>query len=324
MGPQIVGTTYPARRMHVRSYLPTDGPAVDALLDARLAADGREPLSEHKAMRIGTADALQLVVEIGGMVVAYAIAAHHDAGEGHSAVEIVVTPDESDPTALVAVLGAEVRRLVPFGEVLTLWGWRPYEKAAAGRQRWPEARRLLEMKVPLPVPGEPVPPPECVVIDVFRRGRDEDAWIAANAAAFADHPENGSVDRADLEVRMEQPWFDPDGFLMAWEGRRLLGSCWTKVHPGGVGEIYIIGVIPAAQGRGLGRALLRAGLDDLAHRQGATQGMLYVAGDDHRALALYRRMGFETAFALSEFAIPASNASGPVEDQPKGWRQEGQ
>jgi mycothiol synthase len=58
-----------------------------------------------------------------------------------------------------------------------------------------------------------------------------------------------------------------------------------------VGEIYIIGVQPEHQGRGLGRALVVAGLDHLA-AVGAKTGMLYVDHTSRGAMLLYEDLGF--------------------------------
>ena len=91
---------------------------------------------------------------------------------------------------------------------------------------------------------------------------------------------------------MAQPWFDPDGFFVAWDGSEIAGSCWTKLHENGLGEIYIIGVVPGFEGRGLGRALLGRGLDHLHRARHVTTAMLYVEDDNHRATKLYSRLGF--------------------------------
>ncbi|MHB1711938.1 MAG: GNAT family N-acetyltransferase, partial [Acidimicrobiales bacterium] len=50
-------------------------------------------------------------------------------------------------------------------------------------------------------------------------------------------------------------------------------------------------VDPEYRGRGLGRAMTRAGLDKLAH-SGLRVGMLYVDAANPAALSLYRSMGF--------------------------------
>ena len=46
----------------------------------------------------------------------------------------------------------------------------------------------------------------------------------------------------------------------------LLGFHWTKVHSADLGEVYVVGVDPAAQGRGLGATLTLVGLHHLAER----------------------------------------------------------
>ena len=67
---------------------------------------------------------------------------------------------------------------------------------------------------------------------------------------------------SDLRARMAEDWFDPAGFLLAErpDGGGLLGFHWTKIHPRtgshpSIGEVYVVGVTPQAQGTGLGKAL---------------------------------------------------------------------
>ncbi|RRR99413.1 mycothiol synthase [Glycomyces terrestris] len=125
----------------------------------------------------------------------------------------------------------------------------------------------------------------------FRTGRDEAEWLRVNAAAFADHPEQGRWTAADLRARQEESWFDPDGLLVAEDADGMLGFHWTKVE-GGVGEVYVLGVDPRAQGTGLGRTLTLAGLAHLA-AHGIRQVDLYADESNTKAVALYRKQGFE-------------------------------
>ena len=142
--------------------------------------------------------------------------------------------------------------------------------------------------------------PAGVRIRSFRPGSDEDAWLAVNARAFADHPEQGRITRADLTARMGESWFDPAGFLLAERDEpgegvpsagQVVGFHWTKQHPGRLGEVYVIGVDPDAAGGGLGKALLYAGLRHL-RSAGDTEVELYVESDHPTALGLYRGAGF--------------------------------
>ncbi|WP_069816757.1 mycothiol synthase [Streptomyces sp. TP-A0874] len=137
--------------------------------------------------------------------------------------------------------------------------------------------------------------PEGVTVRTFRPGEDDEAWLAANAAAFAHHPEQGSLTQQDLDARKAEPWFDPLGFFLAVrEDGRLVGFHWTKVHAGeGLGEVYVLGVDPQAQGGGLGKALTAIGLRHLASR-GLPTAMLYVDADNAPAVKVYEGLGFTT------------------------------
>jgi len=153
------------------------------------------------------------------------------------------------------------------------------------------ARRLDVLRRPLPLPHS-VPP---VPTRPFVVGVDEAAWLEVNRRAFVALPDQGHWDLPALTARERLSWFDPDGFLLHEEDGRLAGFCWTKLHRHGdaapVGEIYVIGVDPAFQRRGLGRALLQAGCDYL-YGAGARSVMLYVDGANAAAQSLYWSAGF--------------------------------
>ncbi|MGH3752691.1 MAG: ribosomal protein S18-alanine N-acetyltransferase [Pseudonocardiaceae bacterium] len=80
---------------------------------------------------------------------------------------------------------------------------------------------------------------------------------------------------------------DGHHYLIAREDCSLLGYA-GLAQAGGEAEIHTLAVDPAHQGRGIGRALLRALLD---HAAGATV-FLEVRTDNEPAIQLYRSEGF--------------------------------
>ena len=197
------------------------------------------------------------------------------------------------------------------GRPVQMWAHGPHPGAArlAAATGFVPVRELAWLRRPLSGPDAPdlpdAPSPDGFTIRTFRPGHDDDAWLAVNAEAFADHPEQGRWTRKDLDARLGAAWFDPAGFFVAErDGHpgRLVGFHWTKVHegevrgdePGPMGEIYVLGVAPEAQGVGLAKALAVAGLRYLRDR-GLRSVMLYVEADNTAAVGLYTRLGFTHA-----------------------------
>ncbi len=167
-------------------------------------------------------------------------------------------------------------------------------------------RELLQLRVPLPVDGPRWP--GGMLVRPFQVGHDEAAFVAVNNRAFAGHPEQGGWTELVVRARETEPWFDPSGFVLAFAADVLAGFCWTKVHPAdpprepaAMGEIYVIGVDPAFQGTGLGRALVAGGLQSLAER-GLKLGMLYVDSANRAAVGLYHALGFQEHLRHVAFA----------------------
>ena len=76
----------------------------------------------------------------------------------------------------------------------------------------------------------------------------------------------------------------------------------------------MVGVDPAEQGSGLGRALTLAGLHHLRDR-GVAQAMLYVDEDNVPAIRMYEALGFARARIDAMYRrrhVPAASRAGPA------------
>jgi mycothiol synthase len=180
-------------------------------------------------------------------------------------------------------------------------------------------RELIQMRRSLHGVAAPAVP-DGVRIRTYAGSADDPELLRVNNAAFAAHPEQGGWTATDLAERRAEAWFDPDGLFLAFDERTdaLLGFHWTKVHPEqpGLGEVYVVGVDPSAQGSGLGGLLTSVGVAFLARQlAGAAHPtvMLYVESDNIAALHTYRRLGFvqhsiDTAYALVTVGTSAGAA----------------
>lgn len=262
------------------------------VIDRATEADGRRPLSDQlwlDLVRGGRSGACAVLArDVTGRPIGYA---QGSPGNEALTVQIVL-----DPEYRCVELGAELLRALAGGQPDTDVVWwvvdpDEHHHRIAESLGWRPARRLLQMRRSLPA-GRPAE----LDTRAFRPGVDDEAWLAVNNRAFEGHGEQGSWTLDDLQQRIAEDWFDPEGFRILTEAERIIGFCWTKVHADldpPEGEIYVIGVDPEAHGRGLGTQLTLAGLDHLVDR-GIRIGMLYVDADNAAAVRLYERLGFTT------------------------------
>ena len=306
-----------------------DVEAVHELVDEVTASDGTAPLSEHVLLHLprgGDQQVRNVLVRERGTVLAYAHLDITDPVEGSSA-ELAVAPGARGRglgRALVEALLAQS----PDGR-LRLWAHGDAQPAAglAAALSFRRSRVLFQMRRPLSTPLPPVVLPDGVELRTFEVGRDEKAWTELNNLAFADHPDQGGWGLEEIELRENEPWFDPQGFFLAERDGRLVGSHWTKVHGGHggdephehgpadqehgaehehsphehpshehhdhppIGEVYVVAVHPDEQGRGLGPALTLTGLHHLRDR-GLASVLLYVDESNTAAVRVYERLGF--------------------------------
>jgi mycothiol synthase len=283
---------------------------LDSLTEKSRRIDGQPPFSDQSLVDLVAGRRTLITAAIDGRPAAAAIMTTdaNPTGSTPTEAELVVDPD-----ARHRGLGGQLlRQLIDAapGELL-IWahGDHPDARALAARLGFTPVRELLQLRAAVPTaagadsggPGS-TGPNSAGTMSAFRPGIDDAEWLALNARSFVDHPEQGSLQQADLDARVAEGWFDPDDFLVARdESGSMVGFCWLKVEDA-IGEFYAVGVDPGLQGVGLGRRLVNAGLTRLAER-GIRVASLYVEGDNARAVALYRSVGFDSHSIDIQYAL---------------------
>lgn len=291
---------------------------VRRFLDAVEAADGVAAVGEQVILRLkarrGVVDQIEpvqadvgsehfIVRDAGGDLAGYAHLDTTGADAGDPLVaELAVDPGHRGQGIGARLIEALLERAeLPVdggagavGESLRIWshGEHPAALRLAQRYGLTPVRELWQMGRDLASePAEPVLP-HGVAIRAFHVGVDEEAVVRINRRAFSWHPEQGAMTEGDLRAKEREGWFDPAGFLLAVDSAdHVLGFHWTKVHPDGTGEVYVVGVDPDTHGNGLGTALTLAGLRYL-RGVGCAEVILYVEADNAAAIKVYQRLGF--------------------------------
>ncbi|MGQ4419528.1 mycothiol synthase, partial [Streptomyces sp. SAS_269] len=192
----------PSRSLETRSALdPDQAEAVLGLLAEAARVDGQQPVSEQGRLQLrgGPREGVShLLLTAGGELVGYGQLEDTDPVEAPAA-ELVVHPAHRGHGHGRA-LGSAM--LAASGKRLRVWAHGGHSAARHLAQVLGLTlfRELRQMRRPLtdPEPPEPVLP-EGVSVRAFVPGKDDAAWLAVNAAAFAHHPEQGSLTQRDLD-----------------------------------------------------------------------------------------------------------------------------
>ncbi|MDO4898601.1 MAG: mycothiol synthase [Rothia sp. (in: high G+C Gram-positive bacteria)] len=295
------------------------------------AFDGAQPFSEQtlvearKAARGDLGNFRLLATESDGVPVGFAALVREEAGW---LLEAAVAPSARE-RGLGSALVAEVLSADDI-ELLSAWvhsGSDASSPAIVSAQKLAkrfgfEAQRELyklglalteQVRTGVLAAAEAQPLPAGLTLTTFTP-QDGAGWAAANAAAFAHHPEQGRLTVADLEQRIGSAWFRAEGFFLAKdEGGQIAGSHWTKIpvnQEGALeGEVYAVGVTPGWQGKGLGKALTLAGMAYLASTKyepgkALERIVLYVDAENTAAVALYRSLGFSPLAVDRQYGAP--------------------
>lgn len=267
--------------------------AVRALVADSERADGVAPIGEQAIRDLAAPDGAHLLaVGADGAVEGYLNLTPP------GVVELAVHPAARHRGVGAALVSAAGERS---DSPMRIWahGTLPGAAALAAKLGLRPVRELIQMRRPVGAVPESAAP-QGISIRRYGGSHDDPELLRVNNAAFSWHPEQGGWTGEHLAERFAEPWFDPAGLFLAFdEGGAARGFHWTKVHHDRLGEVYVLGVDPAAQGSGLGKALTAAGLNHLHRRLGKPgQGpsgaavILYVESDNVAAIKTYEALGF--------------------------------
>lgn len=274
------------------------------VITAAADQDGLAPVGDQVLRELPHDRTRHLVAQDAGAVVGY-LNLVPATSESPAMAEAVV-----HPAARRRGVGAALIRtgLAEGGAGARVWAHGDLEsaRATAATLDLVATRELLQMRrnlADLPAVTEAAG----TALRTYAGSEDDDELLRVNNAAFAWHPEQGGWTEQDLAERRGEAWFDAAGLFLATDAGsgKLLGFHWTKVHRlasgegvhgPGLGEVYVVGVDPAAQGRGVGRLVTLVGLHYLAERLGAESTvMLYVEANNSAAVKTYTALSFDVA-----------------------------
>jgi len=143
----------------------------------------------------------------------------------------------------------------------------------------------------------------CSCADFRRAGpADLECILRLESACFTES--DGRFNRRQLRMLLRNAnayW------LMAPDGQAM--ACWLKVSNGRKlwARLYSLAVHPEARGKGVARRLLAAGHDWMRKEEILTC-RAEVSKNNHTALALYMRDGFQTAGVSLDYYAPGVDA----------------
>ena len=288
----------------VRPYRPEDRDALQAVLQAPVIAEqfdmyaGDDGVERMLGDPYTPAEGVRLAF-VDGEPAGFACAILLKSAEPWSMLRGGVLPRfqrRGVGRALHADVSAYVRqqtRLPGVREQLVA-AWEPLGPATAMAERFGYAHDRWFWLMQRERAGAPTAPawPAGVTVRTFDGSEAMLAdWNAAYNDSFDGHYRFVPSPIAQLRQRTQMPGFRPDGVLVAYRDREVVGFCRNELFATR-GEIGTLGTVHSARGIGLGRALLRWGVQwlETATRDAVT---LLVDGDNEGALGLYRSEGFE-------------------------------
>ena len=154
----------------------------------------------------------------------------------------------------------------------------------------------MEMERPLGLTVEVPPPPEGYELRPVLPEHHRQIWQMIGDAYFdpSETGRGGEVGTEDgFRAYFEGERADPSLMLVAWRGSRVAGAVLCRVSDG-VAQVYEASVAHAHRRRGLARALLTRGIDEMERRSPRAMRIVTKKEFPTQAWRLYEAVGYRT------------------------------
>ena len=294
-------------QVSIAPYTDADAPAVAAFLTSAAQRDTTLEPIELSAWRSFVARSFNsngrdfAIARTGAELVAVLMSARYeDRGQTLRNVRIIVDPARRGAgvaSSLIQLVDAQDPSSDVVLQASTMGTW----SVAAGlleRRGFEVSSRQLWMSLQRDTPAPA--PPAGVNLRAARADDSEDGvWCRLHEEGYADDPDFTPMTAGDCDAARSEPHF---GLCFAERGGEVVGFCNSEQF-GEQGMINSLVCARSERGRGTGRALLLAGVQDI---RSVLPGKvrLNVLSDNTAALALYRSVGFEETDAILTWRRP--------------------
>lgn len=151
--------------------------------------------------------------------------------------------------------------------------------------------------------------PEGYELRNFRDGIDEGHWCEITNDAFGHSLGHVRMTPERIDHWRIDPMYIADGMKLLWYNNKPVATiAVTKENHKGevINFIEAIGVLTEYQGKGLGKNLLRAGIQ-FAREYGSPRVMLSVNGENEKAADMYFREGFKKEALYKSYYLDMKN-----------------
>ncbi len=261
--------------------------------------DSVNPLNEHAELHLkhgGDKPISHILATKEGVVVGYGHLDQTDLVEGPAA-EIVVNPEFRNQGIAKLILKKIEELSKPKPVRLWAHGNVPAAKQFTKNLNYEPIREIIQLKFSLLNIISDFNFANKFKVSTYQDDEDNKTILQINKDAFSELPDQAAWNKQDLQLRLNEHWFDPEGLLILRKDDSPVAFCWTKIHTHDeaehqpLGEIYVLAVLPEFQNRGLGKQLMLWALQHL-RKKGLSEAILYVDAKNVKAMKIYQEIGF--------------------------------